>query len=134
MGNKGIVDNGYSKVGGDVGVGAGAQIRGLRSDNVKGMLRSGEGAEKVQKDFAGAFKFINYLPCTEVADTNLGGKTFTPGVYCLSSADLAGQVILNSDDANGIFIFKVNGSLTTQSGSGMQLTERGESLQCFLYH
>ncbi len=131
LGNKGIVDNGYSKVGGDVGVGAGAQIRGLRGDNVKGMLRSGEGAEKVQKDFEGAFKFINYLPCTEVADTNLGGKTFTPGVYCLSSADLAGQVVLNTDDANGIFIFKVNGSLTTQSGSGMQLMNEAKAHNVF---
>jgi hypothetical protein len=128
---KDIKDNGYSKFGGDVGVRSGGEIKGLSSGNVKGMLRSGASAEGTFKDFRSSFNYVNQLPCTEVTDSNLGGKTFTPGIYCLSSADLAGEVVLNSDDANGIFIFRVDGSLTAQSGSGMQLMNEAKAYNVF---
>ncbi|MEJ7861667.1 MAG: ice-binding family protein, partial [Pyrinomonadaceae bacterium] len=128
---KGIKDNGSSKFGGDVGVRSGGEITGLSSGNMKGMLRSDASAEGTFKDFKSSFNYINQLPCTEVADSNLGGKTFTPGVYCLSSADLAGEVVLNSDNANGIFIFRVAGSLTAQGGSGMQLMNEAKAYNVF---
>lgn len=131
--DKGISDNGGSKIGGDIGVASeGAEIKGLNRSNVKGMLRSGAGAASTRTDFSSSFNYINQLPCTEVADSNLGGKTFTPGVYCLSSADLAGQVMLNAEnDASGIFIFNITGSLTTQSGSGMLLMNEASASNVF---
>lgn len=128
--DKGISDKGASKVGGNVGVASeAAEIKGLSSG--KAMLRGDEG-RRSQKDLASSFSFINYLPCTEVADPNLGGKTFTPGVYCLSSADLAGQVTLNAhNDASGIFIFKVAGSLTARSGSDILLMNEAKAHNVF---
>src|SRR4028119_2030191 len=53
---------------------------------------------------------LNQLPCHEVADAELGGRTFEAGVYCLSSARLAGEMTLSGDE-NAIFIFNVAGSL-----------------------
>jgi len=133
LAEKGITDNGFSKVGGDVGVTSeAAEIKGLNRNNVKGMLRSGGGAGKTKKNFSDSFSAINQLPCTEVADTNLGGRTFTPGVFCLSSADLAGQLILNADNnANGVFIFRLAGSLTAQSGSDMLLMNEAKAHNVF---
>ncbi|MEJ7861181.1 MAG: ice-binding family protein, partial [Pyrinomonadaceae bacterium] len=133
LAEKSITDNGFSKVGGDVGVTSeAAEIKGLNRNNVKGMLRSGGGEDKTKKNFSDSFSAINQLPCTEVADTNLGGRTFTPGVFCLSSADLAGQLILNADNnANGVFIFRLAGSLTAQSGSDMLLMNEAKAHNVF---
>jgi len=61
---------------------------------------------KAQKDFSDSFSAINQLPCTEAADADLGGRTFGPGVYCLASAQLAGEMVLDGqENPNAIFIF-----------------------------
>ncbi len=66
---------------------------------------------------------ISQLPCHEVADTELGGKSFAPGVYCLSSARLAGEMTLNGEnDPNSIFIFNVKNSLNTERNSKISLS------------
>jgi hypothetical protein len=75
-------------------------------------------ALKVRKDFSDSFSAINQLPCTQVADADLSGKTFGPGVYCMSAARLSGQIVLDGD---GTFIFRVKGNLDTEKGSGISL-------------
>jgi len=75
---------------------------------VLGLTRDNQDATtlKAQKDFSHSFGALNGLPCTEVADTDLGGKTFGPGVYCLGSAQLAGEMVLDGqENPNAIFIF-----------------------------
>ena len=58
------------------------------------------------------FSSVSQLPCTEVGGEELGGRSFKAGVYCLSSARLAGEMILDGgDDPSAIFIFNVRGSL-----------------------
>ena len=91
---------------------------------VLGLTRDNQDATtlKAQKDFSHSFGALNGLPCTEVADTELGGKTFGPGVYCLGSAQLAGEMVLDGqDNPNAIFIFRVKGELRTEKGSAISL-------------
>ena len=75
---------------------------------------------------------ISQLPCHEIADTELGGRSFDPGVYCLSSARLAGELKLNGqDDPNAIFIFNVKNSLLTERESKISLTGEARASNVF---
>jgi hypothetical protein len=83
-------------------------------------------------DMAKSFSALNQLPCTEVSDTDLSGKSFKAGVYCLSSAQLAGQMVLDGDnDPSSIFIFKIAGSLNTKNGSSVELTNNAQAANIF---
>jgi len=74
---------------------------------------------------------MSQLPCTEV-NGELGGKKFKAGVYCVSSARLAGEMILDGDnDANAIFIFNVKGSLEAMNNSNVSLTNEAKSYNVF---
>jgi hypothetical protein len=97
----------------DVSVFAENNVTNKGTSNVKGNVlglsdNSDAKSLKVRKDFSDSFSAINQLPCTEVADSDLSGKTFTPGIYCMTAARLSGQVILDAQgDINGFFIFRV---------------------------
>ncbi len=94
--------------------------------NVKGNVLSltdgGSKALQARTDISDSFSAINQLPCTEVADTDLSGKTFGPGIYCMASARLAGQVTLDGQgNPDSFFIFRVKGSVTTEKGSAISV-------------
>jgi hypothetical protein len=83
-------------------------------------------------DMAKSFSALNQLPCTEVDDTDLSGKSFKAGVYCLSSAQLAGQLVVDAEsDPSAIFIFKVAGSLNTKNGSSIELANNAQASNIF---
>ena len=80
--------------------GHGIRAKGNRMQ-VKGTAGSAgaiSGAESAMPDMANpadargdlqtSFGYINQLPCNNVDSADLGGKSFGPGVYCLSSASL----------------------------------------------
>ncbi len=124
--DRGISDTGLSQIKGDVGVaGKGAQVN-LDSAVVQGnSYVDPSDALRAQKDLAASFNALNQLPCQELADSELGGKRFTPGVYCVSSARLAGQAIMDAqNDPSGVFIFRVSGSFNTKTGSSIELANR----------
>lgn len=74
-------------------------------------------ASQAQKDTATAYNELAAPACTKTLDRELGGQTLVPGVYCVpSDATLNGTLTL-SGDANGLWIFKLAGSLTTASCS-----------------
>jgi hypothetical protein len=84
-----------------------------------------------QRDLAASYSAISQLPCKAVAESELTGKTFSPGVYCLNSAELAGAMTLDSSEADGIFIFRVAGSLSTKGNSQVVLANRAQSGNVF---
>ena len=134
--DKGIVDAGNSKIKGNVGVaGKDAEIKLDRASVEGNTFNSQDGqadTARAQKDLAGAFNAINQLPCTDVADAELGGKKFTPGVYCVSSARLAGRVVLDGEnDPAAIFIFRVAGSLNAKNDSGISLVNAAQAPNVF---
>lgn len=134
---KGITDAGNSKIMGDVGVSApGAEVK-LERASVQSNTNNARDARSVdtlqaQKDLAASFNAIKQLPCVDVTDAELGGRKFTPGVYCLSSARLAGQVILDAEsEPNAIFLFRIAGSLNTEINSSVELINKAQAPNVF---
>ncbi len=137
LADRGISDTGNSKIKGNVGVaGKDAEVS-LDRASIQGntyINQEGQSVDtlRAQKDLAASFNAINQLPCTDVADAELGGRKFTPGVYCLSSARLAGQVVLDAEnDPKAVFLFRVAGSLNTKGDSGVSLVNSAQANNVF---
>jgi hypothetical protein len=78
------------------------------------------------------FSSVSQLPCTEVGGEELGGRSFKAGVYCVSSARLAGEMVLDGGgDANAIFIFNVKGSLEAMRESNISFINEAKSYNVF---
>lgn len=76
-------------------------------------------------DLTTAYDDLLGLSCGEVIATTLGNdQVLTPNKYCLGSGSIInGNLILDAQgDANAVFIFKINGALTTNALSQVQLT------------
>ncbi len=129
--NKAITDNGNSRVKGNVGTVQSADVRGLNRGNVEGNM-GGSDTNQAQMDLSSSFSILRHLPGTLVTESNLSGKTFGPGVYSLASANLDGRMTLDANnDENGIFVFKVSGSLNTAKGSSIELANRASAANVF---
>ncbi len=129
--DKGISNNGSSRIKGNIGTERGAGIRGLNSANVDGAM-DGLDTAQAGKDLASSFSILRNLPATLVTDSNLSGKTFGPGVYSLSSARLEGEMVLDANnDPNSIFVFKVAGSLSTAKDSRVVLANQAYAANVF---
>ena len=77
------------------------------------------------------FSSVSQLPCTEVSG-ELGGRSFKAGVYCVSSARLAGEMVLDGGgDANAIFIFNAKGSLEAMRESNISLVNEAKAFNVF---
>ncbi len=133
--NKGISDNGSSRITGNVAAVEGANVKGLNRGNVQGsMLRREEGFDtnQAQMDLSSSFSILRNLPATLVADSNLSGKTFKAGVYSLASARLDGDMVLDANnDPNSIFVFKVSSALSTGRGSRVVLANGAYAANVF---
>src|SRR5688572_8109538 len=93
-----------------------AEIRGTKGDARRAESR------KSTKELANAIDAFRQLPCGEIKGVNLTGRTFAPGVYCLDSAELNGEMIIDGQDsAAGTYIFRVAGSLNAKNGSSIRL-------------
>jgi hypothetical protein len=71
-------------------------------------------------------------PATTVA-ADLGGQTLTQGVYnSASSLALTGTLILDAEnDASAVWIFQAGSTLTTASGSSVQLINGADACNVF---
>lgn len=95
-------------------------------ENIPGMADGviPENLGQAKQDLKTALRWIAQLPCTEVSDPNLAGKTFGPGVYCLPSGSLSGEMTINAGgDPNARFVFRIAGSFSTGADSGIRLVE-----------
>ena len=76
---------------------------------------------------ASAYVYLSGITCGTVLGTPFGnGQTLVPDVYCLTTAStLNGELILDGgDDPNALFIFKINGALSTNSSSKITLINK----------
>jgi len=88
---------------------------------------------QVKKDLRDALRVIDQLPCADVAESNLSGKTFTPGVYCLSSGDLAGQMLISgAGDPNSRFIFRITGTFSMGEGAEIELADGARATNVYI--
>ncbi len=94
-----------------------------KGSSIKGEIgdaRRDAAGRKATKELSNSIDAIRQLPCNEVKSSDLG-RSFTPGVYCLDSAELAGEMVLTGGDAASTYIFRVAGSLNAKSGSSIRL-------------
>jgi len=75
-------------------------------------------------DLTTAYSELSNLACGEVIGTTLGNdQVLTPNKYCLGSgSSINGNLILDAQgNANAVFIFKINGALSANTLSKVQL-------------
>ncbi len=110
FGQKGIRGDGANSLSGKSGTGADEASLG---ENGSGL--------KARSDLTKTFSNINQLPCEDLEGV-LNGGTFKPGVYCSPSASLSQPMVLDAgSDPNGIFVFRVEGSMKTTADFQMSL-------------
>jgi hypothetical protein len=121
-----ITNTGASTVQGDVGdTGAGGSITGFPPGTATGVVHPPNDAASIAaiSDIIAFNAALNAIPCTQTYTSamNIGGMTFTPGVYCFtSSVAFTGAVVIDGQgNPNARFIFRSVTTLTGNAGSSI---------------
>ncbi len=129
-----VTNTGPSVLTGDLGVSPGTAITGFPAGQVNGTMHSADAvAGQAKADLTTAYNdAAGRTPATAIAG-DIGGLTLTPGVYkSTSSVLLTGDVILNAGgDPNAVFIFQIGSTLTTATGSRVQLINGANACNVF---
>ncbi|HWP96060.1 MAG TPA: ice-binding family protein [Syntrophomonadaceae bacterium] len=112
--------------GGDVGVYPGTAVTGFPPGTVSaGTIHAADAAAGLaENDLVTAYNdAAGRSVDVDLSGQDLGGLTLTPGVYSFSSsAQLTGTLTLDGqNDLDPVFVFKVGSTLTTASGSDVNL-------------
>lgn len=121
-----VTNTGATVVSGDLGVSPGTAVSGFPPGQVNNGTQhvADAVALQAQNDLTTAYlQAANSPTDTDLTGTDLGGLTLIPGVYeDTSDMQLTGTVTLDAEgDPNAVFIFKAGSSLTTASGSSVNL-------------
>jgi len=128
----GAFDNlGSSSITGDIGTNT-ANVTGFLPGVVSGdIVETGNPvASQAASDVSLIYSDLESTTCDSVIGTTLGsGQILTPKIYCLGGlSTLNGDLILDGQgNPNAVFIFKINGALTTSSLSSVSLINSASS-------
>jgi hypothetical protein len=125
-----ITNIGATKLTGDLGVSPGTAVDGFPPGIITGSSHAGDGAAaQAKNDLLTAYNDAAGRLGAAVLPGNLGGLTFTPGLYKNSSSTMISgtgtSAILTLDaqgDANAVFIFQMGSTLTTDPGTQVVLS------------
>ncbi len=136
LGSSTVTNTGPTLVTGDLGVSPGTAVTGFPPGIVaSGSIHAADGnAATAQSNANTAYNNLAGQACdTDLTGQDLGGLTLTPGVYCFtSSAQLTGTLTLNAQgDANAVFVFQIGSTLTTASGSSVEMINAGSPCNVF---
>lgn len=132
-----VTNTGASVVGGNLGVSPGTAITGFPPGIVTppGTINSANAvAAQAQTDLTAAYVAIAGTPAlVDLTGQDLGGLTLGPGVYSFaSSAQLTGTLTLDAaGNPNAVFIFKIGSTLTTATGSSVNVINGGSACNIF---
>ncbi|MBC7785718.1 MAG: DUF3494 domain-containing protein [Burkholderiales bacterium] len=125
MATSAISSTGATQINGDVGLSPGT-AQGIPTAQVNGSIHVNDQAiVDAQADLLAAYNdAVSRSTTSQVLAGNMGGLTFTPGLYTNSTSVLIqgsganNNVTLDAQgDPNAIFIFKMGSTLTTGTGS-----------------
>ncbi len=115
---------GASHIAGDIGTNVGA-LTGFPPGTISGQIHVSDPVTvQAALDINTAYSYLSGVVCNTVLGTTLGNnQELTPGNYCVgAAATLNSNLILNGQgDANSFFLIKIDGALSTNSFSSVQL-------------
>ena len=130
----GITNTGPTTVTGDLGTYPTTTMTGTASLTVDGANHAGDAVTQGAKtDLVTAYNTAaGEVPTSPIA-ADLGGQTLTPGVYnSASSIGLTGALTLDAGgDPNAAFVFQAGSTLTTASGSRVNMINGTQSCNVF---
>src|SRR5579864_6872655 len=130
----GITNTGPTTVNGDLGTYPTTTVVGASSITVTGANHGGDAVTQGAKtDLTTAYNTAAGEGPTTAISADLAGQTLKPGVYnSASSIGLSGALTLNGGgDPNAIFVFQAGSTLTTGSGSTVNLINGAQSCNVF---
>jgi hypothetical protein len=134
LGGQTVTNTGSSTINGDLGVSPGAAITGFPPGTVNGTIHAADAvASQAQLDLTTAYNSAaGRTPFTAVP-ADLTGLTLTAGVYNNSSAlALTGALTLDAQgNPDAVFIFQAGSTLTTGSGSTVNLINGAQPCNVF---
>jgi hypothetical protein len=137
LGSTTVTNTGPSVITGDLGVSPGTAVTGFPPGIVDGgsTYMADAIAGQARADATTAYLDLAGQTCnaTYRVPTELGGKTFVPGVYCFtSSAAITGTVTLDAGGKpDAVFIFEVGSTLITASNASVALINGAQRCEIF---
>jgi hypothetical protein len=141
LAGSGITNSGESTILGDIGTsplptetGTGPCGTDANCVNLTGSDHPSDAvADQAKQDLTTAYKAAVGQPSDASVTGDLGGRTFTAGVYSASSSlGLTGEVKLDGKGAqDSVFIFKIGSSLVTASASTITLLNGANACNVF---
>jgi hypothetical protein len=130
----GITNTGPTALHGDIGTFPTTSISGPNAPTVSGTNHGGDAVtQRAKTDLVTAYNAAAGEGPTSPITDDLTGKRLTRGVYnSASSIGLTGALTLDAEgDANAVFVFQAGSTLTTGSGSQVNLLNGARSCNVF---
>lgn len=109
-------------------------IEGTRPTVLKNVAEDDEPARQAHAAAVAAYASAIGQPVTQtLSSPNLGGRTYTPGVYEYDGdASIAGSLVLDGTrNANAVFIFIIKGNLSVAASSDIKLEQDAKVANVF---
>jgi hypothetical protein len=129
-----VTNTGPSTLNGDLGLSPGTSVTGFPPGTVNGATHVADApAAQAQADATTAYNDAAGRTPASVVSGDLGNQTLAPGVYKSgSSLGLTGTLTLDGqNNADAVFIFQAGSSLTTATGSRLNLINGAQACNVF---
>jgi Ice-binding-like/Bacterial Ig domain len=136
LGGTTITNTGNSVINGDLGLHPGTAVTGFPPGTVNGAAHVTDAvAQQAKTDLTTAYLDAAGRSFSATSPPDVGGRTLSAGVYrtgSVASLGLTGNLTLDAQgDPRAVFIFQIESTLTTASGSSVSLINGAQS--CNVY-